>query len=243
MRVVVSGYGQIGKRLVNTIGEVAGVSLVGVVDKMAHVGVNGFELLTEKPDVIIDFSHPTVLPELLEYAKTYKVPCLIATTGFNEEEINMIKQASNQVPILFTYNTSLGINVMNKVLKELTRVLGDEFDIEIVERHHNQKIDHPSGTAKLLAGTIVEELDQGYILNGRQKSGKRGRNEVGIHAVRGGTIPGEHTVIFAGNDEILEIKHQALSKQIFVNGALKGAAFLLTQPFGLYNMEDVFKGE
>ena len=243
MRVVVSGYGQIGKRLVNTIGEVAGVSLVGVVDKMAHVGVNGFELLTEKPDVIIDFSHPTVLPELLEYAITYKVPCLIATTGFNEEEINMIKQASNQVPILFTYNTSLGINVMNKVLKELTRVLGDEFDIEIVERHHNQKIDHPSGTAKLLAGTIVEELDQGYILNGRQKSGKRGRNEVGIHAVRGGTIPGEHTVIFAGNDEILEIKHQALSKQIFVNGALKGAAFLLTQPFGLYNMEDVFKGE
>ena len=243
MNIVVSGYGQIGKRLVNTIGETSGLSLVGVVDKMANVGVNSFDLLTEKPDVIIDFSHPTVLPNLLAYATANSVPCLIATTGFTTEEIQTIKQASKQIPILFTYNTSLGINVMNKVLKELTRVLGDEFDIEIIERHHNQKIDHPSGTAKLLAGTIVDELDQGYILNGRQKTGKRGKNEVGIHAVRGGTIPGEHTVMFAGNDEILEIKHQALSKQIFVNGALKGAAFLCTQTFGLFNMEDVFKGE
>lgn len=197
--------------------------------------------LPEKPDVIIDYSNPASLEGLLDYTQTTGTPLVIATTGFSEEQKSLIKKASENIPIFFTFNMSLGINLLSALAKKAAAVLSMDFDIEIIERHHNQKLDAPSGTALLLADSINQVLDEKYRyeFDRHSKRGKRSKQEIGIHAVRGGTIVGQHEVMFAGRDEIISLSHTANSREIFAVGSVNAARFLVRQPHGLYNMDDL----
>lgn len=193
-------------------------------------------------DVIIDFTSPKLLPDLLNFAKNNNIPIVECTTGYTAEEIKMINKASEEVAILRSGNMSLGINTLVKLLETTTRILADAgFDIEIVERHHNQKLDAPSGTALLLADAVNKELnneyDYKYDRSGERK--KREKKEIGISAVRGGTIVGEHEVIFAGTDEVIEIKHTAYSRAVFGKGAISAAKFLCGKKSGMFTMKEV----
>lgn len=194
--------------------------------------------LAEKPDVIIDFSNPATLDGLINYCLTTGCAVVFATTGYSEEQIAKIKKAAEQVPVFFTFNMSLGINLLVELAKKATSVLGDQFDIEIVEKHHNQKIDAPSGTAIMLADAINSQLDNSYqyIYDRHSQRKKRSHNEIGIHSVRGGTIVGEHEVIFAGRDEVITLSHQATSKEVFAVGAVNAAMFITNKHSGLYDM-------
>ncbi len=200
-----------------------------------------FSMIKENVDVIIDYSHPSVLEDELSYALTKGVGVVFATTGYSEQQIADIKKASEQIPIFFTFNMSLGINLLCALAKKATEVLGGQFDIEIIEKHHNLKIDAPSGTAIMLANTINETLDNrmNYEYDRHSRREKRKANEIGIHSVRGGTIVGEHEVIFAGKDEVISLKHEAHSKQVFAVGSLNAAAFLKGKSAGLYDMSNV----
>ena len=196
----------------------------------------------ESADVIIDFSNPKSLSGILEYAVRNQVPAVLCSTGYSNEEIESINEASKKVAILRSGNMSLGINTMAKVMKVVAKALADAgFDIEIVEKHHNQKIDAPSGTAIMLADAINEQLDNEYDYRYERSSvrEKRPKKEIGISAVRGGTIVGEHEIIFAGRDEVLEFKHTAYSKGIFGKGAVQAAKFLKGQNAGMYSMKEV----
>ncbi len=191
-----------------------------------------------KADVIIDFSNPAVLNSLMEYAINTGTPTVLATTGYSESQIEYIKECSKKVPIFFSFNMSLGVNLLVTLAKKATQILGGQFDIEIVEKHHNQKIDAPSGTALMLANAINETMDntQKYMYDRHSQIKKRDKNEIGIHAVRGGTIVGEHEVIFAGRDEIISLSHKAMSKEIFAVGSISAAEFIKDKPAGLYDM-------
>lgn len=192
-------------------------------------------------EVIIDFSNASHVDDLVEYCVKKHIPVVIATTGLSEEQEEKIKEASHLIPIFRSANTSLGINVLLDLVKKAARLLSDSFDIEVIEKHHNKKVDAPSGTAYMIASSINEELHHSMDYNyGRQgNDSKRQEKEIGIHSVRGGTIPGEHTVIFAGLDEIIEIKHTALSKKIFAEQAIKAAEFIAYNKPQLYNMGDL----
>lgn len=196
----------------------------------------------ENADVIIDFSNPASLDDILEYAVRNQVPAVMCSTGYSAEEIEKINEASKKVAILRSGNMSLGINTMVKVMKAVTKVLAEAgFDVEIVERHHNQKIDAPSGTAIMLADAVNAEVNNEYeyVYDRSQVREKRSKKEIGISAVRGGSIVGEHEIIFAGRDEVLEFKHTAYSKAIFGKGAVQAAKFLKGQKAGMYSMKDV----
>lgn len=195
----------------------------------------------ENPDVIIDFSHPSALEEILNYSVKNNVPVVIATTGMDEKHIEMINKATESVPVFFTYNMSLGVNLLAELAKKAASVLSNDFDIEIVEAHHNQKLDAPSGTAIMLADAINETLDNeySYEYDRHSKRAKRPKKEIGMHAIRGGTIVGEHEIIFAGRDEIVKLSHSARSKEIFAVGAVNAAIFLKNQNKGIYNMSDL----
>lgn len=192
-------------------------------------------------DVIIDFSNPNFLPKLLDFAKERKVPAVIATTGMKDEQLAMIKEASKEIPVFFSANMSLGVNLLVGLAKKAAAVLSDNFDIEIVEMHHNQKIDAPSGTALMIADGISSVLEQKpkYVYDRHDLHEKRTKNEIGIHSVRAGTIAGEHEVIFAGNDEVITLKHSAMSKKIFAAGAINAAMFLTGRKPGIYDMGDL----
>ncbi|MCL2106039.1 MAG: 4-hydroxy-tetrahydrodipicolinate reductase [Oscillospiraceae bacterium] len=197
----------------------------------------------ERPDVIIDCSVPQALPGLLEYALRERVPCVLATTGYGEAEAQMLAGAEKRIPVFASGNMSLGINLLKELAKQAARVLGGSFDIEIVEKHHNQKIDAPSGTAYILAGAVNEGLEaaspRDYQFNRQPLREKRGKNEIGMHAIRGGTITGEHTVLFAGFDEVIELSHIAYSKKIFAAGCVNAARYIHGRPAGRYGMEDL----
>lgn len=197
--------------------------------------------LAEIPDVIIDFSNPSSLDGLLEYALVNNVALVLATTGYNEEEIQKIQRASQQIPIFFTFNMSLGINLLVQLAQKAASILGGQFDIEIVEKHHNQKIDAPSGTAIMLANAINETLENQYhyVYDRHARRMKRDPKEIGMHAIRGGTIVGEHDIIFAGNDEVITLSHSAASKTVFAVGAVNAAVYLHGKPAGLYDMQQL----
>ncbi|MBQ4604566.1 MAG: 4-hydroxy-tetrahydrodipicolinate reductase [Clostridia bacterium] len=199
--------------------------------------------ITKKADVIIDFSNPSALAGLLEYAVKNSVPAVICTTGLNDSQINLIKTAAEKIPVFFSANMSLGVNLVCELAKKAAAVLGDSYDIEIIEMHHNQKIDAPSGTALMIADSIKEELDNSvkYEYDRHSKREKRTKNEIGIHAVRGGTITGEHQVMFAGHDEIITISHSARSKELFATGAVNAAKYICGKKPGMYNMSDMLK--
>ncbi len=205
--------------------------------------VNSVFDLAQKPDVIIDFSHPSALPDLLNYCKMNSVPLVIGTTGYSDEEKAQITTASAQIPIFFTFNMSLGINLLAELARKAAQVLGSQFDIEIVEKHHNRKKDAPSGTAIMLAEAINDELDNSkrYVYDRHSVRKPRDKEEIGMHSIRGGTIVGEHDIIFAGHDEVITLSHQAQSREVFAVGAVNAAVFLAGKPAGLYAMGDLIK--
>ena len=178
---------------------------------------------------------------MLDYALKTKTPVVIATTGYSDDQINKIKEASKEIAIFFTFNLSLGVNLICSLAKKAADILGNAFDVEIVEKHHNQKIDAPSGTAIMLANAVNEVFDNKmkYEYDRHSKREKRPKNEIGIHSVRGGTIVGEHDVIFAGRDEVITISHSAASKAVFAAGAVKAAKFIASKKNGLYDMNNI----
>lgn len=194
--------------------------------------------VNEKADVVIDFSHPSLLKDILNYCKSNHTPVVLATTGYSDEDISLIKDFSSDIPLFFTYNMSLGINLITELAVRAKTFLGDTFDVEIIEKHHNKKIDAPSGTAIMLANALSDDSTE-FVYDRHSVKKARTKNEIGISSLRGGTIVGEHSVIFAGNDEIVEIKHTAFSKKVFATGAVNAAIWLKDKPQGLYSMKDI----
>ncbi len=197
-----------------------------------------FASVTETPDVIIDFSNPNNFDNLMAYAQEKNIPVVVATTGLSEAQKEQLVEVSAKIPVFFSANMSLGVNLLIELSRKATAFLGDGFDIEIVEKHHNQKLDAPSGTALAIADAINEEMDGAghYVYDRHSVRKKRESNEIGIHAVRGGTIVGEHTVIYAGNNEVIELTHSATSREVFADGAVRAAIFMAKKPAGFYNM-------
>ena len=233
MKIALVGYGAMGKVVEANVS--ANEQIIGIV--APETGVS-FADLKEKPDVIIDYSHPALLSSVCDYAIANNLPVVIATTGHSAEQVEQIKDLATKVPVLYSGNYSLGVILLNRLVKQITPILKDSFDIEIIEKHHNKKVDAPSGTAKMLVNSVNADGDMN-IVYGREGVSKRQPYDVGVHAIRGGTIVGEHQVIYAGLDEVLTLTHQAHSKAIFAKGSLRGAQWLVKMPNGLYNMEDV----
>lgn len=199
--------------------------------------------VTQKADVIIDFSHPSAVDKIIAYALNTNTPVVVATTGLSKEQIASVYEASKKIPVFYSANMSIGVNLLIDLARKATKLLSDKFDIEIIEKHHNQKIDAPSGTALAIADAINEELSSpyNYVYDRHSVRKKREKNEIGIHAVRGGTIVGEHDVIFAGNNEVVTLSHLATSKEIFAEGAVKAAKYLASKSAGMYNMNSLIK--
>ena len=193
----------------------------------------------EHADVIVDFSHHTALPSLLDYAVRTNTPLVVATTGHTEEELCAMKEASEKVAIFFSRNMSIGINLMIELCKTAAKTLGVAFDVEIIEKHHNQKLDAPSGTALMIADALCEDAEHPYVYDRHAERRKRERGEIGLHAVRGGNIVGEHEVMFCGQNEIVTLSHSAASREVFASGALRAARFMQGKGPGFYNMDDV----
>ncbi len=192
----------------------------------------------------MDFSRPDALDSLIEYGKENNIGIVFCTTGYSDEQIKKINDLSKILPIFRSANMSIGINVVNNILKNISSLLYKNFDIEIVEKHHNQKVDSPSGTAILLADTIKDTIpDNIEFVNGREGIKKRVHNEIGIHSIRGGSIVGEHEILFAGQGETIEIKHTAISREVFAIGALKACEFMYKKNAGLYNMDNVISND
>ena len=220
---------------------VAGIDAYDKVANYYPVFTNIFDCNVDA-DVIIDFSTASAVDDLLKYAVEKKIPVVLCTTGLTSEQLDNVQKASEKVAILKSANMSLGINTLMKILKVATEVLANRgYDIEIVEKHHNQKLDAPSGTALALADCINQVLNNeyDYTYDRSSRREKRPEKEIGISAVRGGTIVGEHEVIYAGIDEVIEIKHTAYSRAVFAKGAVDAAKYLASKETGMYNMADV----
>lgn len=196
----------------------------------------------EEADVIIDFSHPSLLTPILSYAaQKGGIPAVLCTTSYSAEQVEALKTAAQTQPVFYSRNMSLGINLLIELSKKAAKVLGDQFDIEIIEKHHNQKIDAPSGTALMLADAIasVRDGETQYVYDRHAQRKKREKSEIGLHAVRGGTIVGEHEVVFAGNHEVITLSHSAQSKELFATGAVNAAVYMCGKGPGLYDMSDM----
>ena len=247
VRIILSGCGgAMGQVVSRRARELGSCAIVAGIDPDTTVKADypvfpSASACSVEADVIVDFSHPSALGELLMLSRRLGIPLVLATTGLDEGQIASVREAARAVPIFFSFNMSLGVNLMSALAKAATRVLGGQFDIEIIEKHHNKKIDAPSGTAIMLAQAVSEELDAQpeYVYERHSKRQKRGKNEIGMHAVRGGSIVGEHELLFAGQDETLRIVHTAYSKEVFATGALRAAHFIPGKPPGLYDMNDL----
>lgn len=201
-----------------------------------------YQQLSEVPqsDVLIDFSHPIMINDIIQYGLNHHTPLVIATTGHDDQQMQRIQQASHEIPVFMSANYSFGIEVVSHLLRQVSKILVPEFDVEIVEKHHHHKIDAPSGTSKHLAKTIISSVKTPLIeTNGHH--GKRQPNDLAIHAVRGGSIVGDHQVIFAGPEETIEISHHAQSRSIFAHGAIRAALWVVKQEAGFYQMNDLLK--
>ena len=240
--------GIMGRTLITTIASKEGFRVVAGVDPYGEAspdwGFPAYKSLTdvkEKADVVIDFSRAEGIIEFLSIAKTKKLPIVVATTGLTEEHLDYLKECSNEIPVLQAANMSLGINLLKVLVKQTAAVLNNTFDIEIIEKHHNVKRDSPSGTALALADTLKKSIDRPieFVYGRKEKNKLRESKEIGIHAIRGGNIVGEHDVIFAGMDERLTLSHAAYSKGLFTIGALQAAEYLNGKPPGFYHMDNV----
>jgi 4-hydroxy-tetrahydrodipicolinate reductase len=247
-RIIMTGCcGKMGKSILSAAENRTDVTVVAGVDIVApaqadYVYASSFDSLSCDADVIVDFSNPSVLDDMLRYALAHKLPVVICTTGYSEEQKQQIYQASKDIPVFYSGNMSLGINLIIELAKKAAAVFGEGFDIEIVEQHHNQKLDAPSGTALMIADAIAQvRPDSEYVYDRHAYRKKRDKKEIGIHSIRGGNIVGEHEVIFAGQDEVLTISHSARSKTVFAVGALNAAVFLKGKAAGMYDMSDLLK--
>ena len=247
MKILLGGaLGRMGQEVTAAAVE-AQVEIVCGVD-VAYTGqpsdypiVTAFDQATQKADVLIDFSRPSALPELLQLVRKEKMPAVLCTTGYNEAELQMIEEASREIPVFRSANMSLGVNVLRHLVQEAARALGEDFDVEIVERHHRMKADSPSGTALMIADAINEEAGGAYhyVYDRHDVRQKRDPHEIGLHAVRGGSIVGEHEVLFCGPDEVITLSHSAASRGVFANGAINAAVYLAGRKPGLYTMADL----
>ena len=240
--------GKMGQVIVQGVSERTDCAIVCGVDTY-NVKKNDFPVyadftaIGETVDVIIDFSNPSALDGLLSYALANSIPCVLCTTGYSKEQIEAIDAASERIAIFRSGNMSLGINLLIELAKTAAKVFGSDFDVEIVEKHHNLKIDAPSGTALMIADGVasVRDDDTEYVYDRHCVRKRREKKEIGISSIRGGTIVGEHDIIFAGDNEVLTITHQAQSKSLFGNGAINAAVFLASKPAGRYDMSDLLK--
>lgn len=248
-KIIITGAcGKMGKVIQSIVANRDDCEIIAGIDKVndgtcSFPVYSSFSEVKVNADVVIDFSHPSLLDDLLAFGIRTSTALVIATTGFDDCQKKKIEATSEKCPVFFTYNFSLGINLLANLAKKAAAVLGDGFDIEIIEQHHNQKIDAPSGTALMLADAIQEELDKPmkYEYDRHSKREKRTKNEIGIHAVRGGTIVGEHEILFAGRDENITLSHSARSKEVFAVGAVNAAVFMTDKPSGMYDMGELVK--
>ncbi|MBR3152426.1 MAG: 4-hydroxy-tetrahydrodipicolinate reductase [Clostridia bacterium] len=247
IKVLINGCnGKMGQVVANQIYKNDNFEVFAGVDRI-DTGDNKFPVFTnphdikEKPDIIIDFSVPIATMNILEYAKENQIPLVIATTGLSDDELKKFEEYSKEIPIFRSANMSYEINLMAQMVSKMATLLTDS-DIEIVEIHHNRKIDAPSGTALLLANSINEALDNKmtYEYDRHSKREKRSKTEIGIHAIRGGNVVGKHSVLFFSENESFEITHTVDSRNVFADGALKAAEFLINKQSGLYSMKDMF---
>lgn len=247
--IIVGSGGRMGKFVSLGAKKDGNLNIVCGVDKFnngeSFPVFSNFSEVNVKAHIIIDFSNPALLDSMLEFAINNKIGLVIATTGYSEEQIEKINEAAKEIPIFFTFNMSLGVNLICSLAKKAASILGDGFDIEIIEKHHNQKIDAPSGTAIMLANAVNEVFQDkmNYEYDRHSKRQKRTQNEIGIHSIRGGTIVGEHDVIFAGHDEVVTVSHAAYSREVFATGAIKAAKFLYGKSAGLYDMNSIMNFE
>lgn len=250
MKVLVNGCnGKMGQEVAKAVRLTQDMDVICGVDRV-DTGDNLFPVFTKTaaidviPDVIIDFSVPQATFEILEFAKKKNIPIVIATTGFSDSELKKIEKYAQSLPIFKSANMSYEINLMAKMIRDLALKL-ENSDIEIVETHHNRKIDSPSGTALLLADSMNEVLDyeMKYEYDRHSKREKRTNKEIGIHSIRGGTEVGKHSVIFFGEQESLEITHNCTSRSVFARGAIQAAKFILHKDNGLYSMNDIVENE
>lgn len=246
-KIILSGCcGAMGRVIVNSVAArsdceiVAGIDIHPVQYADFDVAASPAEV-TAQGEVLVDFSHPTALTPLLEFAVERKLPVVLCTTGLSDEQLEQINRTSKQIAVFHSGNMSLGINLMIALAKKAAQVLGGDFDIELIEKHHNRKLDAPSGTALMIANAVNEALDNRlrYEYDRHVRREKRPKNEIGIHAVRGGTIVGEHELLFAGPDEIITISHSARSRDIFATGAINAALFMRGKAPGRYDMTDL----
>lgn len=248
IKIILSGCnGRMGRAITDIVSKTPDAEIVAGVDLNTDA-LGGYPVyaaineVTELADVLIDFSHPSLLSGLLSYCVAHAIPAVIATTGCSEDQLKEIDAAAKRIPMFRSGNMSLGINVLLMLVERAAKILGDTFDVEVIERHHNQKIDAPSGTALMIADRLKESLPHPaeLIYDRHSVRQKRGVQEIGMHSLRGGTIVGVHEVIFAGRDEVVEVKHEAQSREVFAAGAVKAALFLseMLEP-KLYNMDDL----
>jgi len=247
--ILTGACGRMGKVVSALCAESTDLRIVAGVDINSASGSLGFPYpVYEKlddfegdADVIVDFSHHSAIYAIAKYATEKKVALVAATTGYNEEELAILKCLSEKVPVFYSRNMSLGINLLIELTKKATAVLGKKFDIEIVERHHNKKLDAPSGTALMLADAAAETMgsEPEYVYDRQSVRRSRSDNEIGIHSVRGGSIVGDHEVAFCGQDEVISLSHSAYSRNVFAEGAVSAAAFIKGKPAGMYDMSDL----
>lgn len=245
-RIILSGCnGKMGKTITQCVAQRTDCEIVA-----------GFDINTEattypvfsnpatcsvEADVIVDFSHPAMLDSVLAYSQSHKLPVVIATTGLSDEQLKAIQNTAREIAVFSSANMSLGVSLLAELAKKAASVLGTSFDVEIIEKHHNQKIDAPSGTALMLADAVKEGLpfSPTYVFDRHAVRQKRDAHEIGFSSIRGGTIVGEHDVLFAGHDECITLSHVATSKGVFATGAINAAIFLVGKPAGYYTMKEL----
>ena len=250
INLLISGAnGRMGKKvyeasvLADGITAVCGIDIKEDFSLSSYPVYDSFNKITKKVDVVVDFSAPANLDNLLNFCITNSIPAVLCATGYSAEQIEKIKDASKKIAVFRSGNMSLGVNVLIDIVKKTAKALYG-FDVEIIEKHHNNKVDAPSGTALMLADAVKDVQPEKTYVYGREGiCGKRTANEIGIHAVRGGNIVGEHDVIFAGNFETVTLSHQATDRSVFAEGAIKAAKYIVNKNVGLFDMADVINNK
>ncbi len=251
IKVLMSGCnGKMGQTITRLIREYDNVEIIAGITRDPGRCRNDYPVFKSfnemgdiEADIVLDFSNSEMLPEITEYCINHLTALVVGTTGLSESNLGMLGQASSLIPVFVSANMSLGISVLSDLAVKAALALGPEYDIEILEKHHNEKKDAPSGTAIMIAKELVNQVDNSMetVFDRSKLKEKRKSNEIGISSIRGGTIPGDHTVFFAGKDEIIEIRHTALSRDILGRGAIRAARYMASKPKGLYNMKDMLR--
>ena len=248
INVLICGIGgKMGHNVLECISSYENMKVIGGIDKFANADSFSVPVyksvfdVEDKVDVIIDFSRPEALDDLLTYATKTNTSLVLATTGYTDEQQKAVDEASKKTAIFQSSNMSLGVNLLIELCRKAADFLGNAFEVEIIEQHHNRKVDAPSGTALSIAKAINEQFDNSkeFVYGRHGKDAKRTPNEIGIHAVRGGTIVGKHDVLFIGNDEIITLAHEAQSRMVFAQGAVKAAGFVASKKSGKYSMKEM----